>query len=220
MIIIRKIVRNNQQSFHSCYISYTKRKSVEERNKYMKTDARVRYTQHIIQDVFLNLLKEKPLNKITVKEICTLAEINRGTFYKHYADVYDLMNKLENEALAAFSQMLSSTTNQGTLPVLVQLLTSLLNYREIITPLIANSENTLFLNRLSDCCAQYAISHLAENADFIHNPTTQYTYSYLAGGTNHLIQQWLDSGAKESPQDIAAIIEQFNTVILNTKNAE
>ena len=50
----------------------------------MKTDARVRYTVHMIQNIFLELLKEKPIAKITVKEICERAEINRSTFYKHY----------------------------------------------------------------------------------------------------------------------------------------
>ena len=53
----------------------------------MKTDARVRYTVHMIQNIFLELLKEKPVAKITVKEICERAEINRSTFYKHYQDV-------------------------------------------------------------------------------------------------------------------------------------
>ena len=72
----------------------------------MKTDARVRYTVHMIQNVFLELLKEKPVAKITVKEICGHAEINRSTFYKHYQDVYDLMEKLENEAVEAFEKLL------------------------------------------------------------------------------------------------------------------
>ena len=45
----------------------------------MKTDARVRYTVHMIQNIFLELLKEKPIAKITVKEICERAEINRST---------------------------------------------------------------------------------------------------------------------------------------------
>ena len=40
----------------------------------MKTDARVRYTRQIIQHVFIDLLKQKPLGKITVKEICEKAD--------------------------------------------------------------------------------------------------------------------------------------------------
>ena len=87
----------------------------------MKTDARVRYTVHMIQNVFLELLKEKPVAKITVKEICEHAEINRSTFYKHYQDVYDLMEKLENEAVEAFEKLLDSYVQNETVPALVTL---------------------------------------------------------------------------------------------------
>ena len=46
-----------------------------------KLDARKRYTQMILKQSFLKLLKEKPVNKITVKELCELSQINRATFY-------------------------------------------------------------------------------------------------------------------------------------------
>lgn len=65
----------------------------------MKTDARVRYTRKVIQDAFLDILKEKPISRITVKEVCDKAEINRGTFYKHYQDCYDLLDKIGEEGL-------------------------------------------------------------------------------------------------------------------------
>ena len=47
----------------------------------MKTDPRVRYTRMIIQTAFLEFLQQKPVNKITVREVCDKAEINRSTFY-------------------------------------------------------------------------------------------------------------------------------------------
>ena len=50
-----------------------------------KTDARIRYTQRILKESLLALLKQKPINKITVKEVCELAELNRATFYAHYS---------------------------------------------------------------------------------------------------------------------------------------
>ena len=46
-----------------------------------KTDRRVKYTKQAIRDSFLKLLSEKPIEKISVTEICREAEINRGTFY-------------------------------------------------------------------------------------------------------------------------------------------
>ena len=50
----------------------------------MARDRSVEYTKMVIQNSFTRLLKEKPINKITVKEICELADINRSTFYKYH----------------------------------------------------------------------------------------------------------------------------------------
>ena len=58
-------------------------------------DARVRYTRMIIEKSFLELLKTKPMSKVTVTELCQAAQINRATFYKHYLDVADLLQKIE-----------------------------------------------------------------------------------------------------------------------------
>ena len=54
-------------------------------------DARVQKTRNNIHQVFFKLLKEKPISRITVSEICQQCQINRSTFYKHYADPYDLL---------------------------------------------------------------------------------------------------------------------------------
>ena len=51
-----------------------------------KLDARKRYTQMVLKQSFLELLKEKPVSRITVKEVCALAQLNRATFYAHYSD--------------------------------------------------------------------------------------------------------------------------------------
>ena len=71
-----------------------------------KSDARVRYTQRVLKESFLSLLREKPVNKITVKEVCELAELNRATFYAHYSDCFALMESIEQELLDAFGQSL------------------------------------------------------------------------------------------------------------------
>ena len=55
-----------------------------------KEDHRTRLTKMMILNAMTGLLKEKPIQNITVKELCERAEINRGTFYLHYHDIYDL----------------------------------------------------------------------------------------------------------------------------------
>lgn len=53
----------------------------------MAEDRRVRKTKKAIQDVFCEMIKEKKLNEITVKELCARADINKSTFYLHYRDI-------------------------------------------------------------------------------------------------------------------------------------
>ena len=53
-----------------------------------------KYTQQAIMYSLLKLLQEKPIDKITVKDICELCEINRNTFYYYYSDIYQVLEEL------------------------------------------------------------------------------------------------------------------------------
>lgn len=52
------------------------------------------YTKKNIREEFIKILNERPLNKITVKDIASACKINRNTFYYYYTDVYALLSEL------------------------------------------------------------------------------------------------------------------------------
>ena len=52
--------------------------------------------------------RHKPVNKITVKEICERAELNRATFYAHYSDCFDLLESIEEELFGQFERSMQS----------------------------------------------------------------------------------------------------------------
>ena len=64
-----------------------------------KTDLRVIKTKRAINNALIDLLRKKGINKITVAELSQKAEINKGTFYLHYVDIYDLYQKAQQEHL-------------------------------------------------------------------------------------------------------------------------
>ena len=66
-----------------------------------KTDLRIRKTEAAIKNAFIELRAKKPLEKITVKELCGLAMINKSTFYSHYEDIYALSEAMEQETVAS-----------------------------------------------------------------------------------------------------------------------
>lgn len=62
-------------------------------------DLREKKTKRSIKNAFLQLRAQKPLERITIKELSELAEISKATFYLHYKDIYDLSNQLQNEVI-------------------------------------------------------------------------------------------------------------------------
>ena len=66
-----------------------------------KMDLRIQKTEKAIKNAFLELRARKPLEKITVKELCELALINKSTFYSHYEDIYALSEAMEQETVAS-----------------------------------------------------------------------------------------------------------------------
>ena len=64
-------------------------------------DIRIEKTEKAIRNAFLELRAAKPLEKITVRELCSLACINKSTFYSHYEDIYALSQTLESETITA-----------------------------------------------------------------------------------------------------------------------
>ena len=65
--------------------------------KKIKHDLRYIKTEKAIRKTFHELLQEKDISKITVKELTERAEINKTTFYAHYETLPDLVNTLETE---------------------------------------------------------------------------------------------------------------------------
>ena len=59
-----------------------------------KENRRVKMTKSLLCSSFLTLLQEKPLSRITVKEICEGADVNRSTYYAYYTDPYDQLNQM------------------------------------------------------------------------------------------------------------------------------
>lgn len=62
-----------------------------------KTDPRVLRTRKSIMDAFIELSTKKEFKDITIKDITTEAMINRATFYAHFEDIYDLLEKVLSE---------------------------------------------------------------------------------------------------------------------------
>ena len=91
-------------------------------------DRRVRRTRARLEQAMLELLREKDARSITVRELTERADVNRGTFYAHYKDVFDLLDQMEQALFQRLTQLLSSYSTQDLQNGLTPLLTDVFRF--------------------------------------------------------------------------------------------
>lgn len=179
----------------------------------MKTDLRVRYTQSVIREAFWMILKEKPLGKITVKEVCDKAGVNRGTFYKHYLDCFDLMEQIEMTALSRFEDLLNSMPSHGELVMLTSLLQKLKENADFFEILYTQGRSDDFYNRLARRCYQHLENTMADLP--FNERNRSYLFAFLIGGASSVISTWIRNGMQDTPEQIAGQIIRLGTIAVN-----
>ncbi|MFS0880401.1 TetR/AcrR family transcriptional regulator [Metabacillus niabensis] len=70
-------------------------------NKNDYIDRRIVKSKKAMKDAILSLMKEKDFNEISITDIVRFADLNRGTFYKHYQYKEDLFNEIIDEVLTS-----------------------------------------------------------------------------------------------------------------------
>ena len=70
-------------------------------------DIRIEKTRQSIINAFIELRSHKELERITIKELCEKAQINKSTFYAHYQDIYHLSDTLETEVVVSIMENLT-----------------------------------------------------------------------------------------------------------------
>ena len=79
----------------------------------MKTDMRVILTKRLLREGLLSLLKEKPLSRITVTDLCQASGVNRATFYNHYETVPMILRDILREYAEKIEQTFRSEMSAG-----------------------------------------------------------------------------------------------------------
>ena len=172
----------------------------------MQTDLRTRYTRQVITDAFLQLLRQKPMERITVKEVCALAQINRSTFYRQYKDCFDLMEQLEQRGLELLEELLQATQAQGTAATMTSLLCALRDNDSLLGIMARQNQDERFLYAMVGRCFRY-MNTRQENMAIAANETQQnMRNAFLAAGVGGIIQYWLRSGMQTEPGQVAAVI--------------
>lgn len=175
-----------------------------------RMDRRVRKTRKQLQDGFTSLLLEKSIKDITVKELCDKVDLNRGTFYLHYKDIYDMAEQLENELLDQLETVLTSHPSKKLdgkpFPLILDLFILIKENSQFCTALLSNNGDIIFFNKLKSLLHDKCFTDWMDLFNINKVDKFEYFYNFIIAGCIGIIESWLINGLKESPEEIAEIV--------------
>ncbi len=175
-----------------------------------KQDARVRYTKMMIRSSFMELLREKPVAKISVTELCERAGINRATFYAHYADPSDLLRSIEEELLSDLSRWLGPAIDAQGGVNLADMLTPIIEYigenADVCSVLLSGTGDAGFQAKVVDAVEKPFLASFRHGGN---REIAEYYYTFAADGSVGIIKKWLAGGMKIPPKTLAGMIARF-----------
>ena len=180
-------------------------------------DYRVRVTKMLIRKEFTQLLKEKPVQSITVRELCERTGINRSTFYNHYQDVYDLLEQIENEMLGELNEHLKSISPENDLmsmSLFEGIFRFLTGNSDICVIMLGENGDKRFLFRMLEMGKENSVKNYLQSFPRASREQIEDFYAFVSNGCLGLMTSWIYTGMKKSPDELAATAKAIMTSAL------
>lgn len=178
-----------------------------------KPDRRVRRTRALLRQALTELLETKDARSITVQELTDRADVNRGTFYAHYRDVFDMMDKMQEELFEELSLLMDRydrETLRGDLtPVLTDVFRFVEKNRDLLPIFLDRQVTDRFFQGLNELIFQRCLNSWSGLYSINENPGGLYCLEFVVSGVVGLVRMWIQLGFRESPEEMAAATGQL-----------
>lgn len=185
----------------------------------VKGNRRILYTKKVIKKSLIVLLQNKEIHQITVTNICKQADINRGTFYAHYKDAFDLLQSMEDELFDQVLEYLNeSSVEEYTDTLLIKVLELISENKDLCKILFCKQRDVRIIDRILYIASKANLEELFSNSNEFEKSYFDYLIRYSVGGILAIIQTWLENDLTESPKEIVEIINNINKISHNCFN--
>lgn len=177
----------------------------------IKNNQRTRLSKMLLKNALMDLLREKGnIGKISVRELCDAAELNRSTFYAHYNEPKDLLAELENELLQSTKvhlEKIGAENDSGAHKYLLSFLKYIKQNDKTFRTLLVDTTDPEFRSRFM----QQSIIQFIQNLEMtLPEEIEQYVYSYILNGSTGIIVQWIRSDYKADENTICELLFSIN----------
>lgn len=181
-------------------------------------DRRIRKTKQQIRYAFVELVNEIGLNSITVSNLAERADINRGTFYLHYENIEDLVDKLQSnivDSLRNITEPLDPYSiihdrNELT-PILVRVTEIVSYHSDVIKALVSAQGSPSFRVTWEQIISNLVLEKFyeVEKNEEPNGSSNNYLAIIISSIYIGVILEWMETGMKESTEKIASFISEY-----------
>ena len=175
--------------------------NISNNKRYIETEARI----HL---AFEKLLSVKSFNEITVNNICNEAGISRPSFYAHYEDVKDCMQKMEQDATEELLAVIDKHLNPDSLQAILTGIFEVVKKRHAVTSFILTTDQDFLMSFIATTKREILAHNQAEITG-IGNREKEYMFEYYLNGIVGVVRYWLKTGLHESPEELASFINDW-----------
>lgn len=166
----------------------------------------VRMTKKRLSAALVSLLLQKPVREITVRELTAQAKVSRGTFYFHYADIYDLLHQIEQEQLdklgALMGTLLPRIGQERPPEALEALFRYLDENRDVCSALYGPGGDPAFAQRVKEVIAENCVDYIGMAGS---GERRQYLMDFAVNGCFGTVMAWFERGRRPSAKSMAEI---------------
>jgi len=176
-----------------------------------KEDRRVRRTKKALREGLAELLMEKDIQHITVRELTEKADVNRSTFYANFKDVYDVHNQMENIIIQEINDILSLEQNWDAKTFFGILFQYVSENRQACRLISMGNINSTLVNRISALFKELCVEHWKKKYNLAYSVRDlDYCAQYLFSGSFGVISEWIISNSEYSTDEAMLLLTDID----------
>lgn len=177
-----------------------------EATKKRPDDRRVRMTKMLLKQSLIEIMREKSIHEISIKDICGGADINRSTFYRHYNTQYELYDEVLDDITKDIGEIYISCSGEDY--TAQNFLTEILKYieenRDTFLVILSGHGNVSVGETFNRFTSRFIDTESSSELKV-------YIVQFIAAGMTSLIWTWLNKEKRRSAEDVALIISSVMT---------
>jgi AcrR family transcriptional regulator len=173
-------------------------------------DNRVRFTKAVLQQALLKILQTKHIDRVTIKELCQEAKVNRGTFYLHYATPNDLLMEIEQQFIDENMAQFNPYFHEGyETSYLAGLFTGVLKNKDLCRIIMGKNGNPRFIERIQQMIRPSVIDGWCAEFPTYKREDLDYIYDFVFTGSMRLILNWIEDDHGLSTAELANRLDRL-----------